>query len=784
MRKIELLAPAGDFECFKSAINAGADAIYIGGSNFNARINAINFSNEEIKEAIKYAHIHQVKVHVGINISLFEKDLKEVLNFIDFLYVNDVDALIVEDIGLINLILKRYPSLDVHLSTQQNVHNLSQVKFYEQLGVKRIVLSRECDLKTVEYFRSNSNVELEVFAHGALCVCYSGNCYHSSLIGQRSGNRGKCAQPCRMEYTLFKNNRPASEKKYLLSMKDLNTIEYLDKIIESGVSSLKIEGRMKSKEYVYSVVSSYRKAIDNYYSTHSNKIDAKTLKNLTLVFSRQFTKGYLNNEFNDQITNTFRPSHLGELIGKVISSKNNHVQIKLYENIEQKDKIVFVQKEDVSFYLSKIYVKNKLVNKAFKNEIIELEVNSKIENNADVYRCIKNELYEEINQNNQEKKIPVRMKVLANVNEKLVLMLRDFSNHQIVVEGDIVEKAIKSPTSESKIKEQLLKLNNTFYTCNSIKIISNDEVIIPLSKLNELRRQAIIKLDEVRSNFYHRCEAMINKEIYVELPYQKTFQKGLKVQVKNLEQLQAIENLPVDEIYYNDINTYRLAVSKYPNLKITLVLPRIEPQKFNLPKTKKVLIQQIGDYYKYQNLQIAGGLYLNITNSLDLEKLCELNFSSICLSLELNKFDIKQMIDSFKAKHNFLPNIEMVVYGRYENMITKHCFISKNLGFNRLHCNACKSNSFSLVDRKGYNFPISTDNDCNVTIFNSKTTHLIDYVEDIYNMGISSLILNFTLESAEEVLKITNAYLEKIKTGKTNLKLNDVTYGHYNSMDI
>ena len=218
MRKIELLAPAGDFECFKSAINAGADAIYIGGSNFNARINAINFSNEEIKEAIKYAHIHQVKVHVGINISLFEKDLKEVLNFIDFLYVNDVDALIVEDIGLINLILKRYPSLDVHLSTQQNVHNLSQVKFYEQLGVKRIVLSRECDLKTVEYFRSNSNVELEVFAHGALCVCYSGNCYHSSLIGQRSGNRGKCAQPCRMEYTLFKNNRPASEKKYLLSI--------------------------------------------------------------------------------------------------------------------------------------------------------------------------------------------------------------------------------------------------------------------------------------------------------------------------------------------------------------------------------------------------------------------------------------------------------------------------------------------------------------------------------------------------------------------------------------
>ena len=250
MNKIELLAPAGNLEILKVAIDNGADAVYIGGEAFSARAYADNFNNEQIIEAINYAHIKGSKVYVTINTMAHDDEIKDILDFVDFLYLNDVDALIVADFGLINLLNNRYPSLPIHVSTQLNTHSLWQVKLLENLNVARVVLARETEFSTIKYIKNNSNIELEVFAHGALCVCYSGNCLHSSMIGKRSGNRGKCAQPCRMEYSIFENGRAITNRKYLLSTKDLNTLENLDKLIESGITSLKIEGRMKSKEYV------------------------------------------------------------------------------------------------------------------------------------------------------------------------------------------------------------------------------------------------------------------------------------------------------------------------------------------------------------------------------------------------------------------------------------------------------------------------------------------------------------------------------------------------------
>lgn len=784
--KIELLAPAGNLECLKTAVDNGADAIYLGGQDFSARAYADNFSNEEIAEGIKYAHIRGVKVFVSINTLLYDDEINALYDFTDFLYLNDVDALIVADFGMLNALKTRYPSLAIHVSTQLNTHNLWQVKLWENLNVDRVILARETELSTIKYIKQNSSIDIEVFAHGALCICYSGNCLHSSFIGKRSGNRGKCAQPCRMEYTLLENNKAVTNKKYLLSTKDLNTLENLDKLIESGVCSLKIEGRMKSKEYVALVVKTYREAIDNYYSIKKNQVDYLAIEKMSLVFSRGFTKGFTFYETNKEFTNTFRPSHIGVKVGKVISLKNNRVQIKLENELHQKDKIAIIQNrlDDIKIFLSKIYVKNKLVPMGYKDEIIELEINSKVSKDALVYKMVDNELMEEINQTylKNSKKIPIRMKFFANVGEKMTLIVKDNNNHSVLLKSEyIVEKALNSPTSTLKIEEQLSKLTNSAYSLQDIVILSDNEGIIPVKYINDLRREAINKLDEIRSNLYDRNQQDINTEISYINEIKKA-NKLFKVKVHNIYQLEAISEFEdIDAIYYDDPLTYKIAKDKYPSLNIIPVLPRIlnDKSKANNINNSVVVINNHGDLLKHENARIITDLYMNVTNSITIASLCNYNVESITLSSELNKNQIKELIDNFNNTYGFIPPLEMVVYGHYQTMIMKHCFISKAYGFEKKYCGACKNKNLSLLDRMNYSFPITTDSDCNVTIYNSKALHLIQYIHDIYEMGISSIRLDFSVENPQEVKEITKAYLDMLKFYDYELYLNDVTYGYY-----
>ena len=786
MNKVELLAPAGNLECLKIAIDNGADAVYIGGQDFSARAYAENFTRDEIIEAIKYAHIKSSKVYVTINTQIYDNELNRVIEFVDFLYLNDIDAIIVSDFGLINLLRNRYPKLAIHVSTQFNAHNLWQVKLLESLNVNRVILARETELSTIKYIKNNSNIEIEVFAHGALCISYSGNCLHSSFIGKRSGNKGTCAQPCRMEYTLLDNNRPVGSKKYLLSTKDLNTLEYIDKLIDSNVCSLKIEGRMKSKEYVALVVKTYREAIDNYYETKTNKVDHLAIENMKLVFSRGFTKGYMFYEKNGDFTNTFRPSHIGVKIGKVVSTKNNKVQIKLSSDIKQKDKIAIIQDkfDDIRMFLSKIYVKNKLVPMGYKDETIELSINSKVAKDADVYKIVDNDLMESINETylKNNKKVPLRAKFISNVNEPMALILKDNNNHSVLVKSDyIVEKANNSPTTTSKIEEQLNKLNNTAYYLNTCNIVSDEQGIIPVKYINDLRREAISKMDEARMVVYNRT----SDDIINDIEYIKEIKapaNQLKVKVKNIYQLEAISQLNgIAAIYYDDVDTYEVAKNKYPQLNIIPVLPRIinDKSRSSSITSNSVVINNYGDLLKHEGSRIVSDLYMNVANKLTVYYLCKYNIESITLSPELNRYQIKQLINDFNEEYGFIPPLEMVVYGHYQTMITKHCFISKEYGFNSKHCGACKNKKLALLDRMHYTFPITTDNDCNVTIYNSKAIHLIEYLDDIFESGISSVRLDFSVENPQEVYDITKAYLDMIVYHDYNLNLNDVTYGYY-----
>ena len=284
MKKIELLAPAGNMEALKAAVQAGCDAVYIGGQHFGARAFSKNFSNEEIVEAIKYAHLYGVKVYITINTLVYDDEVPDFLKYIEFIHKNNVDAVLVQDLGMFDLIRNTFPNLELHASTQMHIHNLDGVRLMESLGIKRVVLARETNIDTIKEIVENTKAEIEVFVHGALCISYSGQCLMSSLIGGRSGNRGACAGSCRLKYDVLDvNGKKLNKGSYPLSTKDLNSLEYIGDLIDIGVASLKIEGRMKSKEYVYKVVSIYRKAIASYYKSWHVQFDNNDLLELKKI---------------------------------------------------------------------------------------------------------------------------------------------------------------------------------------------------------------------------------------------------------------------------------------------------------------------------------------------------------------------------------------------------------------------------------------------------------------------------------------------------------------------
>ena len=327
MKKPELLAPAGNIESFYAAINAGCDAVYLGGKVFGARAFSNNFTNEQILEVVNYAHLYGVKVYITCNTLIYEDEVESFMEYIEYLHKISVDAVIIQDIGMMDLIRKTFPNLEIHASTQMHIHNLEGAKLLSSLGIKRVVLARETSIEEIKKIKESTNIDLEIFVSGALCMSYSGQCLMSSLIGNRSGNRGSCSQSCRMKYDLYNDETKLSSDSYLLSTKDLNTLEYIGELIDLGIHSIKLEGRMKSEYYVYQAVKLYRSAINSYIENKKVNIDCKEVEKLQTIFNRNFTKGFLFNESNDNFLNSFRPNHMGIKIGDVIDYKNNLVQL-------------------------------------------------------------------------------------------------------------------------------------------------------------------------------------------------------------------------------------------------------------------------------------------------------------------------------------------------------------------------------------------------------------------------------------------------------------------------
>ena len=710
MKKIELLAPAGNMEALKAAIQGGCDAVYIGGAHFGARAFSKNFSNEEIVLAIKYAHLYGVKVYVTVNTLIYDNEVGDFLNYIEFIHKNNVDAVLIQDIGMFDLLRKTFPNLELHASTQMHIHNLDGVKFMESLGMKRIVLARETSIDDIKNIINNCNAEIEVFVHGALCISYSGQCLMSSLIGGRSGNRGTCAGSCRLKYDVIdSNNQKLNKNNYPLSTKDLNSLEFIGELIDAGVSSLKIEGRMKSKEYVYKVVSIYRKAIDSYYKNGKVIIDENDMLELKKIFNRNYTKGFLNNANNDDIINDYRPNHMGIPVGKVINYQKGIASIKLSDNITIGSGLrVISNNGDVGITVNDFYVNNKLVKEAKASDVITIKVNSPVRVNDMVVITLDSKLTRVIDNiiDSNLRKVVIQGKFIAKIGENCEFIIDDGIN-KVNVKGNIVNKAVNNPTSKNDIISKLNKIGDTIYKYNDIDIDIDDNIFIPLKEINELRRQAIQELNDKRLykiNF-------VKKEYTIEVPDFKK-EKLLTCFVENKEA-------------YSKLNKHYDIIYTEENIdNCILKMPRVIKEYPD--GLKDIMISEIGGLNKYKNC--CTDFSLNVVNSYSVAFLHSLGVKRITLSYELTDNQIKELISNYYNRYGKHPSLELIVSGYEEVMISKFS-LNKYYQKDGIYLRDMYGNKFKVKDKNGYMY-----------IYNYKKRN--NYNEKYYEIGVNSLRFN------------------------------------------
>lgn len=723
MNKPELLSPAGNMEALKSAIHNGADAVYIGGKNFGARKFADNFDEKEMIQAIKYAHLYNIKIYVTVNTIIYEKETNEFIEYLKFLYWAGVDAVIMQDIGMIELARKIIPKLEIHASTQTNNCNDDTLKLFKELGVTRVVLARELSLEQINNLKTE--IEKEVFIHGALCICYSGCCLFSSLNGGRSGNRGKCAGPCRLPYTLIKNNKPLkTEGLYLLSPKELNTSKQIKEILKSNVQSLKIEGRMKSKEHVGFVTKMYRELIDNNY-TNNNEKDLKKL------FNRDFTQGHLFNQKNENLMNIKSPNHIGIEIGKV-TNINKKIQIKLTDDLSQNDGIRF-KESNKGLIINKLYnKKGLLIKNAKKGDTVYLDNKINIKSLDTVLKTTDYNLIENL-KNYKERKIPVNFKIIAKENKSLEVSISD-GIYTIMKTGNIIQKSITSPITKENIIKQISKLGSTPFTINKIDIIMDNNIFIPLKELNEIRRMLTEKLIFEKTKTNRLLPSTKNEHSY------KIINNDININafVTNESQLKTLLH-KVNSIYTDDYNLYL----KYKNKNVYFKTDRTNT---NLPEisNENLLLTELGDIYKYpKNNNCISDYFLNVVNSYSINFLEKKGIKKITLSPELSLNQIHDI-----AKYN--NNVEVIIYGTLELMVMNHCIIAMNDG-----CPNCKHDKYFLKNKQNELFPIITKN-CKTHIMHHKKIDLLNNIKELKEMGITNYRLELFDENEIQIQNILN----------------------------
>lgn len=708
MKKVELLAPAGNMDSLKAAVMAGCDAVYLGGVLFGARAFAGNFTNEEIVYAINYAHLYGVKVYVTINTIIYDSEVERFLDYVRFLHKNNVDAVIIQDIGMFDLLRKKFPNLELHASTQMNIHNYDGALLAKKLGFKRVVMARETPIDVIKKIKEEIDIEIEVFIHGALCVSYSGECLLSTLVGKRSGNRGTCAQICRKKYDFYDDDKnKLNTNNYLLSTKDLCTLKYVDKLIEIGVDSLKIEGRMKRSPYVYLVTKTYRKVIDNYYNTGKLKIDENDIIELKKMFNRNFTKGFMLNEDNNKFTYDKRPNNIGIEVGQVISKVKNDLKIKLTYDVSVHDGLrILDDKEDKGLVINKMFINNKSVLEAKKGDVITLKYDKYVEKNSKVLLTSSKKQLDFISEaiKNQERFIYVDLSFTAKENENLKLTITDGLNTVTEVLDKTPMRAINKETSFDVIKKQLSKLGNTVYKARNITLNLDDNLFINIKDINEIRRRAISKLNEKR---LYKID-FVEKDYTIGVPDFPSIKQTAVLVNKENESLKD----KYDLIYTED--------EKTKDEDSIIVLPRITNEHPFVKNT--VMTGDFGGLLKYDNFQT--NFSFNVVNSYSVAFLHSLGAKLVTLSYELSLSQIKNMIEIYKKRYNKNPNTSLIINSYPESFVSK---FNLNKKYN--------VKSGYLKDSYGNFLKVKTKGDIMV-VYHFKKVNLYD-IKEVFETGVN-----------------------------------------------
>lgn len=782
--RVEILAPAGSMECLKAAIAAGADAVYTGGALFGARAYAHNLTEEELLEAIDYVHLHGRRLYLTVNTLIKDREMeKQMYDYLLPYYRQGLDAVIVQDIGLFRFIRKHFPDLPIHASTQMTLTGVDGAKFLEKEGAQRIVTSRELSMAEVKKIADETELEIESFVHGALCYCYSGQCLFSSFIGGRSGNRGQCAQPCRLLYRTPEAKRP----QYLLSLKDICTLELIPEMIESGIYSFKIEGRMKKPEYAAAVAFQYRKYADLYlkyyeecpaeedpaaYAMKKYRVREEDRQMLLDLYNRGgFHTGYYHTQNGREMISLNRPNHAGVPAVKVLAKKGRNVTAKALTDLYPQDIIELPMRkgrEKADNYTCKDAVRKGMnvqipvfADTPFKMDEIWMRTRNS---------TLIDTLREEFVNGKIKERICGTFRLYPQEKATLTVKCRDA---EITVAGEKAQEALSQPMSRERIEKQLRKTGNTEFEFSFLKVEIGEKVFLPMQSLNELRREALETLEKVICEKYRRSgEVKDPEEDKTELSMEEEILSGWTASVRTAEQMEVIlEEEAIGRIYADctmfpriwEKDSYVEWITKVhaAGKEIYLVMPYIFRER-----TRK---QYEAAYNRIFGAGWDGILIANYESFAFLKEhgytgrimtdynLYEFNQESRKFWKEKGVFEFTAPVELTERELQDLrvKDGEVIVYGYLPMMISAGCIQKTTRGCLK------KSGQTTITDR--YRNPFVVKNECDYCyniLYNYVPLYLGDRMEEVYQIGPGRIRLMFTTERQQEVRRILSAYFE------------------------
>ena len=782
--RVEILAPAGSMECLKAAVAAGADAVYTGGALFGARAYAHNLTEEELLEAIDYVHLHGRRLYLTVNTLIKDREMeKQMYDYLLPYYRQGLDAVIVQDIGLFRFIRKHFPDLPIHASTQMTLTGVDGAKFLEKEGAQRIVTSRELSMAEVKKIADETELEIESFVHGALCYCYSGQCLFSSFIGGRSGNRGQCAQPCRLLYQTPEAKKP----QYLLSLKDICTLELIPEMIESGIYSFKIEGRMKKPEYAAAVAFQYRKYADLYlkyyeecpagedpaaYAMKRYRVREEDRQMLLDLYNRGgFHTGYYHTQNGREMVSLNRPNHAGVPAVKVLAKKGRTVTAKALTDLYPQDIIELPMRrgrEKADNYTCKDAVRKGMnvqipvfADTPFKRDEIWMRTRNS---------TLIDTLREEFVNGKIKERICGTFRLYPQEAATLTVKCRDA---EITVTGEKAQEALSQPMSRERIEKQLRKTGNTEFEFSFLKAEIGEKVFLPMQSLNELRREALETLEKVICEKYRRSgEVKDPEEDKTELSMEEEVLSGWTASVRTAEQMEVIlEEEAIGRIYVDctmfpriwEKDSYVEWITKVhaAGKEIYLVMPYIFRER-----TRK---QYEAAYNRIFGAGWDGILIANYESFAFLKEhgytgrimtdynLYEFNQESRKFWKEKGVFEFTAPVELTERELQDLrvKDGEVIVYGYLPMMVSAGCIQKTIRGCQK------KSGQTTITDR--YRNPFVVKNECDYCyniLYNYVPLYLGDRMEEVYQIGPGRIRLMFTTERQQEVRQILSAYFE------------------------